>query len=467
MFVIYCACPTPGLGRLMSFALACAVSRRLKSSLCGITLSVAVWREIAWLCVGQVAAAIGVVLTVRTLTTLLGPQSYGELSLGITLSTLASQVILGPLSNAVDRFFVFARETGEIPEFLVAAKRLTTGASLLVLLAGTAIICGLSVLGPQWILLSCAAVAFALLSGWDKLLSGLQNAARQRRAVALHQALREWLKLVLAVAAVMFARSSVSALFAYAVASMIVLASQFVVFRRLVEPVALARPRVSLASATEQRILSYALPFALYGVFTWLQLSSDRWALEWFTNTSIVGLYAAVSQLGAYPLSMLTVLVMQLVAPILFSQAGDGRDPDRVANAMRRLWLLCGAMLLLTIVGTLVSLLAHTFIFRLLIGPEFAQVSFLLPVAVLASGIFSTGQIASLGPQIVGNSKSLILPTLGTAALSVIMNIVGAILFNIEGVLGALLLFSVCYAGSVGFVNVRQYAALRANGVSR
>src|SRR5438874_2297495 len=49
----------------------------------------------------------------------------------------------------------------------------------------------------------------------------------------------------------------------------------------------------------------YAWPFAAWGIFTWMQTASDRWALQG-RGTSEVGFYAALYQLGYYPMTLLS-----------------------------------------------------------------------------------------------------------------------------------------------------------------
>lgn len=426
-------------------------------------LSGRIWQELVWLALGQVISMIGVVVAVRVLTSFLSPEVYGEFALGTTVATLTSQVALGPLSNAAERFFILSQESGELSEFVAATRSLTTRVSAIILIVGVTLCAAIGIFDVHWLPLGVTALSFAVLSGWDKVLSGIQNAGRQRAIVAWHQALREWLKPLFALGGLIAFNSSATVLLAYSIAAAGVLISQLVFLRRFITPKAALGARAVTAQMIGNRMWRYALPFSAYGIFTWLQISSDRWALQWFMDTDAVGLYAAVSQIGAYPFTVLTGVLMQLIAPVLFTQAGDGRDHARVQSAMRTLALLCGGMLALTAVGSIISLAGHQFIFDLLVGREFGQVSYLLPLAVLASGVFNTGQIASLGPLIVGDSGSLLVPTIGAAALSVLMNIVGARLFGIQGVMVALLLFSICYAAGVALVGLSRLRGLQIN----
>ncbi len=52
----------------------------------------------------------------------------------------------------------------------------------------------------QWLGLVLATLLFSLLSSYNSAVSGIQGAARQRAIVALHGGLNAWLKILLALA---------------------------------------------------------------------------------------------------------------------------------------------------------------------------------------------------------------------------------------------------------------------------
>src|SRR5205807_8754228 len=83
-----------------------ALSRNWRSA-------VGLGREVTWLALGQAVSLIGVIVGVRIVTTLLSPEAYGELALGLTVATLVSQVALGPASNAAERYFILASQASE------------------------------------------------------------------------------------------------------------------------------------------------------------------------------------------------------------------------------------------------------------------------------------------------------------------------------------------------------------------
>ena len=103
-------------------------------------------------------------------------------------------------------------------------------------------------------------------------------------------------------------------------------------------------------------------------------------------------------------------------------------------------------MLILSVIAFFITLWLHSFIFSIFVSSEFHGTSHLLPWFVLAGGLFSTGQMLVL--KILSEVRTRILLTIkiGTALLGVFLNILGAWIAGINGVVAALLIFSAIYA---------------------
>jgi O-antigen/teichoic acid export membrane protein len=209
--------------------------------------------------------------------------------------------------------------------------------------------------------------------------------------------------------------------------------------------------------AFSRQMLAYATPFSVWGIFTWMQASSDRWALQALTTSGQVGLFAIVSQLGAYPLNLVGAMLTQVAAPIVFARVGAGADMVRLRSALQLCGLLAAGMLAATLILAGGAALVHRQIFEFLVGPQFWTVSSLLPLAILSAGLFNVGQMASLVPMALGNSGALLAPKIGTALLALVLNTAGAYFFGIAGALAAGLIFAACYLGWVALVALRLF----------
>jgi O-antigen/teichoic acid export membrane protein len=407
-----------------------------------------IWREIAWLVAGEVVGAIGALVSVRLLTSNLDPEEYGRLALGLTLATLVAQTLLGPLANACERFFATAVEQRRVTELFWAIRRITVAASLVSVVIGTVAVLVLWVAGQSdWALLAGAGFAFALLSGWERILDGLQNAARARAIVAWHQALRQWVRPALAVMLVaLLARTGAVALAGFGVASAGVLASQLTLSRRSFNGRLDGPVDRTLARSEQIRLLSYAAPFSAWGLFTWLQLSSDRWSLELVGTSHEVGLYAVLLQIGMYPLTLVGTVFSQFAGPIVFARVGDATDPRRLQEGFQITLRLVAGFVAFSMAAIAASILLSGPVFELLAASAYREASGLMPVAMAAGAVFNIGQLVSLLPMAAGDSRALLPAKIVTALVSVPMYLVGAAQAGIQGILVASLLMAVVYA---------------------
>lgn len=403
------------------------------------------FKEAFWIVFGQAMAVVGSLVGVRVLTGLLAPAEYGELALGMTIASLVNQTVFGPLGNGVTRFFAPAQEQGNFGAYLNTVRQLVllaTGIIFLIILftyVGLQIICR-----TEWIGIAIVALIFSILSGYNSILSGIQNAARQRSVAALHQGIEPWARFLVATSLLLWlGATSTVVMVGYVLALILVFGSQYIFILKI------ASKKVNIAVTLknwQQHILKYSWPFATWGIFYWAQSSSDRWALGLFATTNEVGMYAVLFQLGYYPMSLATGMAMQFLAPILYQRAGDGSDNQRNTNINSLCWRL--TWLTLGVTGNIffVVYLFHTQIFRYFVGKEYASVSYLLPWMFLAGGIFAVGQTISLS-QMSKTETHIMMPCkIITALMGVLFNFVGAYFFGVAGIVFAGVLFSIIYS---------------------
>ncbi len=416
-------------------------------------------REFFWIAFGQAAAVIGALIGVRLLTRLLDPTAYGQLALGMTVAVLVNQVVLGPLSGGATRFYAPARESNSLNSNLAAVCNLTVASTGGILLISVLFGIGVIAVGAfQWVALGVAAVCYALLSGYNAILSGIQNAARQRVVVAFHQGLESWGRFLVASGLMIWlGATSTIAMLGYALSMLVVLTSQFLFFRHSLLSIESAdRTETITDHQWRTRILTYSWPFATWGIFTWVQSSSDRWALQVFSSTQDVGLYAVLYQVAYYPTIILVGLTVQLVSPMLFQRAGDACDLSRMRQVHIINRRLTVGALLLTAIAVLCAFALHGLIFDWLVAPDYRAVSWLMPGVVLASGLSACGQVAAISLLSGTETRILIAPKIATALVGVLLNIVGAALWGIVGVVFAGVVTAVMYLVWIWFLTFRS-----------
>lgn len=400
--------------------------------------------EGSWIVIGQIASVAGALVVVRVLTEHLDPAQYGQLALGLTAAGLVNQVVMGGVISGIGRYYPIAAQEQDLPEYLHASRRLMTYATGAVLIIGLALLGGLLLLGySKWMGLAAAALVFSVVSSYNSTLSGIQNAARQRVIVAFHGGLDAWLKIVLALWVLLWlGNSSTAVLIGYVLSSLLVTGSQIVFLSRLIR-----RQTASSGGGTPwmRQMWAYSWPFSAWGIFTWSQQSSDRWALEAFTTTQEVGQYSALFQLGYAPISVVTGLAMSFLGPILYQRSGDAKDHTRNADVHQLVWRITSFSILITVIGFVFALLLHAWIFRLLVASKYRSVSYFLPWVLLAGGLFAAGQMLGIKLSSELRSAAMLRVKIVTAILGVLLNVYGASVAGLQGIVGALMAFSAIY----------------------
>jgi O-antigen/teichoic acid export membrane protein len=421
---------------------------------------------------GQVVGAAGNIFAIRILTTLLPPAGYGQLALALTGAVLAQQLVFGPIGTACIRYFAPAQESGELGTYTRAIAKM--------FLAGTLAL-GVIALAVGFFLLETArlnllpslvaAAGFAWLSSADSMIDGIQNAARQRKIVALHQGIGAWLRLGIVVAVARYlTQNANSILWSYSAGYALLILSQLYFLSRTLgqamrrtEVVGPESGRTNAPHATGPMLRSmwtYTWPFSAWGVFSWIQASSDRWALGAFAGLDQVGLYQSVYQVGYYPISMLTQFLLQVSTPIIFQRAGSGTDTGRRINAEELNNLLTRVVLAATALGAIASFLGGHRLLALVLAPAYRAHSPLISLLILASGCFAAGQIKSLNFMTSLSTHRLIAPKIVTAVAGAGLIVLGARYRGSYGVALAQLCFSLLYLGWI-FLLDRRHSVLR------
>lgn len=401
-------------------------------------------KEGSWIVAGQIATVLGALVLVRVLTEHLDPTQYGQLALGLTVTGLVNQVVMGGIGNGIGRFYSIAAEKQDLHGYLRASRRLIGYATVAVLTIGLVLMVGLLWLGySQWIGLAAAALVFSVLSGYSSTLSGIQNAARQRAIVAFHGGLDAWLKILLAVGVVLWlGASSTAVVIGYACSSLLITFSQLIFLRRTI-------PQQHTQTPDRQQWIhqmwAYSLPFATWGIFGWAQQSSARWALEMFTTTANVGFYSVLSQLGYAPIQTVTAFMLTFLTPILFARAGDASCSVRNENVSKLTNKLAMLGLALTGCAFIVAMLFHSYIFQLFVSHRYFSVSHYLPWLVLSGGIFSVAQIYASRMMAFMMPNKMIAASIGSSVIGITSAYVGVYYFSLQGAIASLLVHAIAY----------------------
>lgn len=398
-------------------------------------------KEGSWIIIGQVAAVIGSLFGVRLITEILAPASYGQLSLALTMTTLINQTIIGPLGNGVSRFYSPASLKNDLSGYYSAVKYFTAYATWIIFLISIVAIISLLAVGKtEWIVITISALIFALFSGYGSIITGIQNAARKRSLVAIVQGIEPFFRFLVTAGLLLSLRDTTAvAIAGYTLSTFILVLAQYYIFRKDVQ----ISTSVDFKYWKDQ-IWKYSWPFATWGIFSWAQTASDRWALGYFASTKDLGHYAVLFQLGYYPMSMASGLAVQFLAPIFYHRIGiENEESKQEVNKMS--WRITWSVLGLTVLGVLFLLGFHGLIFKIFVSENYASVSYLLPWMLLAGGIFAAAQTIALNLMSQMKTQTMTIVKIGSSLVGIVLNFIGAYYYGVPGVVCASNAFSIIY----------------------
>jgi O-antigen/teichoic acid export membrane protein len=239
-----------------------------KILLLGKSLVQRLGKELIIVGIGQALAALGGIVGVRLMTGVVSPDIYGQISLAITIVTLSNQILIGPFSASLSRYFAFAQEKDELHSYIGSGLKLTVWITLgICLLFVVGMVYLVSIRQPGYAYLAFFILLFTLISGYNVFLDSIQSAARQRVVVAWHQSAAQWLRyLVAASFLTWFGKSAGTAMAGYGIAALLVLGSQMFFFVRFMPRYAFKK--IHADSVWTNRMIRYSAPFCTWGIFT-------------------------------------------------------------------------------------------------------------------------------------------------------------------------------------------------------
>ena len=401
------------------------------------------FKEGAWVIFGQVLSFSASLYGVKVLTRKLSPDEYGVLSLSLTYVALLSQVLFAPLSAGSTRFYIIAKEKNELNKYGRTLKYYLTIFSLLSLFVTIFIVLVLTITNRfKLIYILIIALLFSISSGINLIFTSIQIAARQRSLVAIIQGIDSWSRYLIAILfIILFGVFTSSVIFGYLVSSLILIALQFYYLKNI-----LTFNDEKRSKEWEKMIWIYIWPFISWGIFTWAQISSDKWALAFFSTPKNVGLYTALYQIGYFPISVITGFAIQILTPIFFQRAGDGFDIEKNKQLNLMVSKINVIGLAFTLISFLIALVFHGQIFKIFFkNQEYLEVSYLFPWLILSGGVFACAQALSLEMMSNMNTSNLAIIKITTALIGIFFNILSAYFFEIKGVVFSSLFFSIFY----------------------
>jgi O-antigen/teichoic acid export membrane protein len=380
--------------------------------------------EALWVLVEQLGIIVGGFAGVKLLTYVLAPSEYGRLAIANTITVLIGTNLFCSISRGLMRFWSISKERKELRSFYAISTRYTQAIAGL---AGLLTIVSISVIrlvkDLNWVLL----VGFSMLAGaamgWLGLRISIFTAVRQRRRIALLRTSNAFLRPLVAVFLLALIGPNANwAIIGYLMATVLIVLVAERLYRQTVSSTSSSSSKpeqpVRLFQGLGKEIFSYSWPFFIWGIFGWIHMSCDRWSLQAFHGSEVVGAFAIVSQLATFPLVFISSFLSSLLIPIAFQRAGNLTSSSAIVNANKILLAMTGFFILgsTTLIG--IFAIFHRPLILIISNESFARLSYLLPGLTTAWAFFHAGQLLSIFGFLVNRTHSYIVPKLVAAMVA-------------------------------------------------
>jgi O-antigen/teichoic acid export membrane protein len=397
-----------------------------------------------WVVAGLAVSSLGNITSVRVFTGLVSPDVYGEVALGLTIMMLFQFSYAGT-SAACTRYFTSSIEKGQFYTYIKAVWRVQHRRGWIFFPLVFGIVVFLIVTNRSHLVsLVLAAAVGAIVSNYGGVLDSLQYAARQRNIIAMHQAAGSWLRIFFVVLAVyFFGKSSQDVMWGLALAPLPVIGSQYFFYlkakRKYTQETEVAPTRDQIVQYC-MPMRNFALPYLLWSLPIWLQLSGDRWLLQLYTNSWEVGIYSSLYQIAFFPITATTRILNSLFTPIIYARAGDYSNTLRIqaAHSIINKLLLCSIGWAL--IATALVWVYQSPISNILLAENYRGASALLPIMVASAGCFVIDEFSQYYLLTASNSKALIIPKIGAAFNAILILFIGARYWGMTGIVWASLM---------------------------
>lgn len=399
---------------------------------------------------GQVVSFLGVFILLKITTSVLNPKEYGSLALFLTALTLVNQVVMGGIINSVGRFFSIAKQKNQIDHYITASIHATLTGAIVVIICAALIFLISRELNFNFNINGFALVtAYAILSSFIAAFVSYQHSTRERIIATSTSISEVYLKVLFVIIFTGIMGNNFESVLAGYLCSGVIVALAIVLTKqsriRSIEYKSIKRD----IGIWYSDMFSYAWPYALWGVFTWLHLASDRWALKIYVNIETIGHYAFLYQIGFTTMSLAASNIMVLISPIVFDRYADGIKGLEARRSFAAPIGYINVAITCLVILTIVSYFISDIVVGFLSNSSFQKYSNLLPLFISAGGLFAIGQLISVKIAAELRQKTLLLIKVSTAIVGTILNIVLAKYFGMIGVSLSLVLFSAMYVLSI------------------
>ena len=422
-------------------------------------------REMSWVASGQILMIFMSIISIKVLTSM-PKYEFGMYSLVLTLVALFSAFIYGPAEQGFIRYYYEYKTLGLIEEYVSLIKNFllkTAGFVILLtlILYFVGIVFYFDVFAKNtinlWTILNMG--YFVIISSSTIILNSLLNILRERKTNTLLILVEK--SVILSGIIICKFLLQINAQIVFLIISLVNTVVFFYKANFLLKKISVISPndlfsevhKLENANNLKKQLLKFCLPFVVWGITGWLQISSDKWIISSVLSIESVALFSLLYSIVSYLISMPIGIIGQFIQPIIYGKILDSKSVSENKEGYK--------ILNYTIVGTVVIVLffsVTTYFFGELIIKMLSNKSYvpfynILPVLCVGVGVFQIAQFYTTFGVLLKSPNVYLPAKLLSGAVAVILNYLFATYYGLKGISIAIVLTSLFYMLMVIYAN--------------
>jgi O-antigen/teichoic acid export membrane protein len=400
-----------------------------------------------WVLVSQFFSLVGSFFLVKLVTNLVSTEQYGKITLYISFAGLITQLVFGPVTSGIGRYFSIASSINKVNSYFKASKKLIIKLTIVLILISILSVFTINRFDSNFeINLTLLVLLYAIINAYNIGYTSISNASRNRKISAFHSIAESAFKIIFVLLFVKVqSASTLVILNAYLISSLLVYFSQVFFSKTFILERSDSFIREKEINFWEYKIWKFSEPLFLVNIFAWLQQSGDRWILNFITSKSDVGIYSILLQFGFVPIFQIISFVNALAYPLIFGLSTKNNNKHSNNKVNQITWRIILMNFITILIFYIISSLYHNEIFDFIVPEKYRVYSNLFPIVILSSGLVSASEILKIKLQAELNTKKLVLITGVTCVFSLFFSYIGTNFWGIKGLVYANLYYSSLY----------------------
>ncbi len=413
--------------------------------------------EMGWVIFGQ---AINVLLSfiIIKFISKIGPEEYGVYALILTIAALLG-LFYGSFLQGFLRYYYHYENLNQKENFVLLMYkflRITILNFIIITIITSLLSSHINELYTSLFFLTAG--LFIITSKVSEFFNSILNLIRKRKENSLLQALEKIL-MILVILILLWLNNLVlfNILLAFCGISLLLAFIKIFTFRKFV-PVHInsSKNRSDVLKEMKHTVIIYISPFLIWAIAGWFQMNGEKWIINAVLSVREVGIYAIMMSVVNALVVIPNNIITEFATPIIFKQFSDIHNKGNIDAGLTYIKINTLLVISITVIATLLTIFFGDSIIKLISSDNYAAYWQILPLLVLGTGLFYTGQTQTLLGLGFSKPQKYIAPKVIIGVGSVGLNLLFISTFGFQGIAYSILIIGVVYVFYISLVNKRM-----------